>query len=290
MHLQKVCPQCNERRFAPNMNGLYHLHMTMIQLKHMRLEVELINAPASEHPSQLAPIVFLHEGLGSVAMWRSRQGFWPERVCQASARAGVVYSRRGYGQSDSVPDVRGRNRLPPDYMHQEAWEVLPELLKVLEIEQPVLLGHSDGGTIALLHAARQPLSACIVMAPHVMVEEVSLRAIEAARDAYVQGPMRESLSKYHNDVDTAFWQWNDVWLSQGFRSFDIRNVCRDIRCPVLALQGVDDAYGTLRQIEDIRSDHGSITRHVLPECAHSPHKDQAQATLSLVVDFLADKP
>ena len=290
MHLQIVSPQCNERLFGPNILGLYHLAMTMIQLKQMRLEVELIRASSAADTSQLAPIVFLHEGLGSVAMWRSRQGFWPEQVCQATGRAGVVYSRRGYGQSDGLLDVRGTHRLPPDYMHHEAWEVLPELLQALHIERPVLLGHSDGGTIALLHAARQPLSACVVMAPHVMVEDVSLRAIKAAREAYEQGGLRERLSSFHRDVDTAFWQWNDVWLSDGFRSFDIRSVCHDIRCPVLALQGVDDAYGTLRQIEDIQPEHGCITRHALAGCGHSPHKDQAQATLTLVANFLADKP
>jgi pimeloyl-ACP methyl ester carboxylesterase len=264
--------------------------MTMIQLKQTRLEVELIGPHATTCVPAKAPIVFLHEGLGSVALWRSREGFWPEQVCQATGRAGVVYSRQGYGQSQGVADVRGLNRLQPDYMHREAWEVLPELLVALRIEQPVLLGHSDGGTIALLHAARQPLSACVVMAPHVIVEEVSLRAIEVARDAYLQGDLRQRLSKFHSDVDTAFWQWNDVWLSDGFRSFDIRSLCQDIRCPVLALQGVHDAYGTLRQIEDIHPEHGHITRHALADCGHSPHKDQAQATLALVVDFLTDKP
>lgn len=264
--------------------------MTMIQLKQTCLEVQQIPRPAKADGQSKTPIVFLHEGLGSVALWCSREGFWPEKVCQATGRAGVVYSRQGYGQSQGVADVRGLNRLPPDYMHREAWEVLPELLAALRIEQPVLLGHSDGGTIALLHAARHPLSACVVMAPHVMVEEVSLRAIEAARDAYLQGDLRQRLSKFHSDVDTAFWQWNDVWLSDGFRSFDIRSVCQDILCPVLAMQGVNDVYGTLRQIEDIAPEHGHITRHALADCGHSPHKDQAQATLTLVADFLADKP
>ena len=264
--------------------------MTMIQLKQYRLEVLQIPRPASALGQPKAPIVFLHEGLGSVAMWRNREGFWPEQVCQATQRAGVVFSRRGYGQSDGVPDVRGLNRLKPDYMHREAWEVLPELLQALHIEQPVLLGHSDGGSIALLHAARQSLSACVVMAPHVVVEEVSLRAIETARDAYVQGTLRERLSKFHRDVDHAFWQWNDVWLSDGFRNFDIRTLCHDIGCPVLALQGVDDAYGTLRQIDDIAPASGQITRHALPHCGHSPHKDQAQLSKALVADFLADKP
>ena len=262
----------------------------MIQLKHTRLEIEMITPAATAHGPAKAPIVFLHEGLGSVALWRSKEGFWPEQVCHASGRTGLVYSRQGYGQSDGVPDVRGVNRLQPDYMHDEAWQVLPELLDALHIEQPVLLGHSDGGTIALLYAARQALSACVVMAPHVMVEDVSIQAIEAARVAYVSGDLRARLSRFHQDVDTAFWQWNDVWLSQEFRSFDIRTLCHDIACPVLALQGMDDAYGTLRQIEEIAPAHGQVTRHALSQCGHSPHKDQAEKCVSLVTDFLADKP
>ncbi len=261
--------------------------MHLIQLKQSTLELEQIAAPAG---SARAPLVFLHEGLGSVAMWRSRDGFWPEQVCAATGRAGVVYSRRGYGQSSGMADVRGANRLPPDYMHQEAWQVLPELLKVLGLERPVLLGHSDGGTIALLHAARYPLSACVVMAPHVMVEDVSITSIEAAREAYVHGNLRERLAKFHQDVDCAFWQWNDVWLSEGFRSFDIRALCRDIASPVLALQGVDDAYGSLAQIEDIAPASGHIERHALAACGHSPHRDQGQQTLALIEAFLRDKP
>lgn len=119
-----------------------------------------------------APIIFLHEGLGSVAMWRD----WPMQVCAATGRAGIVYSRHGYGNSDPVPDVRGAGRLEPDYMQREAWEVLPQLLQSLDIRNPVLLGHSDGGSIALLHASRHPVTACIVMAPHVIVEDVSVRS------------------------------------------------------------------------------------------------------------------
>ncbi|WP_310642748.1 alpha/beta hydrolase [Limnohabitans sp.] len=263
--------------------------MNLMQLKDSRLEVVRIPAPpeAKTRPDR-APLVFLHEGLGSVAMWHTRDGFWPEQVCQATGRAGVVFSRRGYGQSEDMADVRGANALTPDYMHHEAWHVLPELLAALHIQAPVLLGHSDGGTIALLHAARHALSACIVMAPHVKVEAVSITAIEAARDAYVNGNLRERLAKFHKHVETAFWQWNDVWLSPAFQSFDIRAECQGIRCPVLALQGVDDAYGTLAQIEDIAPQFASVSRHALPACGHSPHRDQPAQTLALITDFLRD--
>jgi pimeloyl-ACP methyl ester carboxylesterase len=228
-----------------------------------------------------APIVFLHEGLGSVSMWRD----WPEQVCAAAGRDGVVFSRRGYGESDAIPDVRGAGRLGADYMHREAFEVLPALLDALGIDSPVLLGHSDGGTIALLYASRFALTACIVMAPHVIVEPCSIAAIEAARDAYGAG-LRERLQRYHADVDGAFWQWNDVWLSAAFRDFDIRPDCRRIEAPLLAIQGEDDPYGTLRQIEELEP-RGPCTRRVLANCGHSPHRDQPQRTLELIVDFLA---
>jgi pimeloyl-ACP methyl ester carboxylesterase len=228
-----------------------------------------------------APIVFLHEGLGSVSMWRD----WPAQVCAASGRAGVVFSRRGYGESDPIPDVRGSGRLGADYMHREAFEALPGLLEALGISAPVLLGHSDGGTIALLHASRFPVTACIVMAPHVIVEPCSVAAIEAAREAYETG-LRERLQRYHADVDSAFWQWNDVWLSAAFRAFDIRPDCRRIEAPLLAIQGENDPYGTLRQIDEIEP-RGRYVKQVLADCGHSPHRDQPLRTRQLAVEFLA---
>ena len=230
-----------------------------------------------------APLVFLHEGLGSVAMWRE----WPATVCAVTGRPGVVYSRRGYGASDAVPDVRGAGRLRPDYMHHEAMDVLPALLRELQVERPVLVGHSDGGSIALLYASHFPVTACVVMAPHVIVEDVSVRSIEEARLAFQAGGLRERLQRYHSDVDGAFWQWNDIWLSPAFRDFDIRPDCRRINAPVLAIQGEDDPYGTLRQVDEIAPTRGPFTREVLPQCGHSPHRDQPEATTSLIARFLA---
>jgi pimeloyl-ACP methyl ester carboxylesterase len=244
--------------------------------------MEVLQIPG---PSTRAPLVFLHEGLGSVAMWQGRSGDWPAQVCLAAGRAGWVYSRRGYGQSPAIPDVRGSGRLGADYMHREAWEVLPSLLNVWGLEKPVLIGHSDGGTIALLHAAQFPVAGCVLMAPHLMVEDMTLSAIEAAKKAYEEGDLRQKLSRYHADVDCAFWQWNDVWLSQAFLSFDIREECKAITAPVLALQGEDDAYGSLRHLDELHT-AGTVERHVLPDCGHSPHKDQAQKSLELVVGFL----
>jgi len=256
--------------------------------------LEALHIPAPMHAPASAPLVFLHEGLGSVAMWRD----WPQRLCAQTARAGWVYSRRGYGQSESVHDVRGpstdvngaRNgRMRPDYMHHEAWSVLPALLADWGVERPVLIGHSDGGTIALLHASRYPVSACIVMAPHLMVEELSIRSITLAREAFLHEDLRSRLARYHRDVDGAFWQWNDIWLDPAFRSFDIRAECRNITAPVLALQGADDPYGTLEQINSIALPLQQIRREVLAQCGHSPHREQADQVTELIAEFLASR-
>ena len=251
--------------------------MEMIHVNGVGLEVRRIGTPA------VGPaLVFLHEGLGSVAMWRD----WPAELCRMAGLSGVVYSRRGYGASDAIADVRGSGRLAPDYMHREALEVLPALVEALGIERPILLGHSDGGTIALLHASRFPLRGCVVMAPHVIVEDVSVRSIEQARDAYENGDLRQRLARYHADVDSAFWQWNDIWLAPEFRSFDIRAECRRITCPVLAIQGESDPYGTLRQVEEIAPTRGLLRTAVIPQCGHSPHRDQPQRTNAAVLEFL----
>jgi pimeloyl-ACP methyl ester carboxylesterase len=164
--------------------------------------------------------------------------------------------------------------------------VLPEFLRQAGIEQPVLLGHSDGGSIALLYASRYPVHACIAMAPHVIVEDISIAAIQAAKTAFEKNQLRPRLAPFHADVDTAFWQWNDIWLSPAFRAFDIRATCRTIVDPVLALQGRQDAYGTLQQINDIQP-QGRIERVVIEDCGHTPHRDQPAHALDTVVNFLA---
>ncbi len=257
--------------------------MERINVGGVAIELQRVTAAAGR---PRLPIVFLHEGLGSVAMWRD----WPQHLCEACGRDGFVYSRRGYGGSDPVPDVRGTGRLQPDYMHREAWEVLPQLLRALGVDAPVLQGHSDGGSIALLHASRFAPTACVVMAPHVIVEDVSVRSIEQARDAFEAGALRQRLAKFHADVDGAFRQWNDIWLDARFRDFDIRPDCRRITAPVLAIQGLDDPYGTLRQIHEIAPTRGRLDMAVLPACGHSPHKDQAEATTGHIMRFLADLP
>ena len=255
-----------------------------------RFDVHGVRLEVAQIPGNpaLAPLVFLHEGLGSVAMWTQRGLFWPEALCQASGRAGWLFSRRGYGQSDPVTDVRGAprqagfwhiGRHEPDYMHREAFEVLPLLLSRLDIREPVLVGHSDGATIALLHASRHPVAGCVAIAPHAFVEDVSIRSIAQARDQYLathDDPrgLRQRLARYHRDVDNAFWQWNDIWLSPAFRDFDILGACADIRAPLLLVQGEQDEYGTLQQLHRVREQVPHADILTLNDCGHSPHRDK----------------
>ncbi len=257
--------------------------MDRIDIHGVRLEAAHIPGPSGP-----APLVFLHEGLGSVAMWTQRNLFWPEALCRASGRAGWLFSRRGYGQSDPVADVRGTprqdgfwhiGRHEPDYMHREAFEVLPLLLSRLGLREPVLVGHSDGATIALLHASRYPVAGCVAIAPHAFVEDVSIRSIAQARDQYLathDDPrgLRQRLARYHRDVDNAFWQWNDIWLSPAFRDFDILGACADIRAPLLLVQGEQDEYGTLQQLHRVREQVPHADVLILQDCGHSPHRDK----------------
>ena len=229
-------------------------------------------------------VVFLHEGLGSVSMW---QGF-PARLCEQLQCRGLVYSRPGYGRSTPRP---AGEHWEPDFMHRQACEVLPELLRTLRVdsaqEQVWLLGHSDGGSIALLFAAHFPeaLQGAVVMAPHIMVEDLSIQSIAAARSAYLETQMRDRLQRYHADPDSAFWGWNDVWLSPAFRQWTIETELDRITCPLLAVQGVDDAYGTLSQIRRIRDFAPQCELLELSDCAHSPHRDQPDRLIHAVQHF-----
>jgi pimeloyl-ACP methyl ester carboxylesterase len=253
--------------------------MQAMNIDGQSLEVRLIEGSAA-----LAPLVFLHEGLGCVSLWTQRGLDWPLAVCQATGRKGVVYSRRGYGQSDPAPT--GRKLLPPNYMHTEALEVLPGLLDALGIQRPALLGHSDGATIALLYASRLPSTACIAMAPHVMVEPVAITSIAVAKIAFESGDLRQRLARHHHNVDGAFWQWNDVWLSAGFADFDIRRECSWITTPLLLIQGEDDEYGTMAQLDDISMAAPHALQVRLANCGHSPHRDQPEQSLKAVVNLL----
>ncbi|WP_119291321.1 alpha/beta fold hydrolase [Azohydromonas sediminis] len=230
-------------------------------------------------------VVFLHEGLGSVAMWKD----FPQRLVDALGCRGLVYSRPGYGGSKLLGPEQAWGL---DFMHRQAHEVLPALLTALRIDpdvQPVwLFGHSDGGSIALLYAARFPerVAGCIVLAPHIMVEDLSVASIAKARQAYLDTDLRERLAKYHDDPDRAFWRWNDIWLHPPFRAWSIEAEIEAIRCPLLAVQGVDDEYGTLEQIRGIRRRVPHAELLELPACGHSPHRDQPGALIAAVSDFV----
>ena len=272
--------------------------MEYVEIEGIRLETAHIPGPDDR-----APLLFLHEGLGSVAQWTQRGRDWPRELCAATGRAGWLFSRRGYGQSDPVTDVRGASRWEgfwhvgrhePDYMQLEAQQVLPRLMDRLGIRQPVLVGHSDGATIALLHACAHPVTACVAIAPHTWVEDVALEAIAAARELYLASAvssgggtgLKQRLARYHADVDNAFWQWNDVWLSAAFKSFDIRHECRRIQAPLLAVQGEGDEYGTLEQLEALARAIPQARIVALPDCGHSPHRDQPEAVTTAVAGFL----
>lgn len=232
-------------------------------------------------------IVFLHEGLGSLAMWRD----FPERLCGATGCRGLVYSRPGYGRSS--PRRTGEN-WDRDFMHLQAHSLLPALLAALAIDTlkqpPWLFGHSDGATIALLYAARFPgrIAAAMVLAPHIMVEELTLDSIEQARVSYLKGELKQKLGSYHDDPDSAFWGWNDIWLHASFRKWSIEAELASIRCPLLVVQGIDDEYGTLEQVRGIarRVEQAKVVE--LADCGHSPQRDQAEALIALTTGFMAE--
>jgi pimeloyl-ACP methyl ester carboxylesterase len=231
-------------------------------------------------------VVFLHEGLGSVSAWRQ----FPAHLCSAGGFRGVVYSRSGYGRS--TPRRPGE-RWTPSFMHEEAQELLPALLAALDIDAetdpPWLLGHSDGGSIALIFAATHPalVAGLVVLAPHIFVEEISIASIQATRVAYLETSLRDKLGRHHADPDSAFWGWNDVWLDPAFRGWSIEALLPGIRCPVLAVQGRDDPYGTLAQVEGIARAVPGTELVVLDACGHAVHRDQPDRLTRATIDFVA---
>ncbi len=239
-------------------------------------------------PSDGPLLVFLHEGLGSVSMWRD----FPTRLCERLGWQGLVYSRPGYGQSTPRPLDQS---LTPDFLERQAVEVLPAVLQALGVDatrRPLwLLGHSDGGSIALIHAARfaDSVAGLVVLAPHIMVEDISVTSIAQAREAYLGTDLRARLARHHRDPDSAFWGWNDVWLSPAFRDWSIEALLPTITCPVLAVQGEDDEYGSLQQVFGIAQATPQTTVEVFADCGHSPHKDQAQRLLERIRLFVSEK-
>lgn len=256
--------------------------------RRLRIEYRWLFADRRDAPL----VVFLHEGLGSVSMWRE----FPDRLCAAGGFRGLVYSRPGYGRS--TPRAEDE-RWPVDFMHAQAHELLPALLSALgvgpERDAVWLFGHSDGGSIALLHAAQFPdrVRGTIVLAPHLFVEDLSVASIAKAREAYLHDgsstSLRAKLARHHDDVDSAFYGWNSIWLDPAFRNWNIEREIAAIRCPVLAVQGRDDEYGTMAQIDRIQALVPGTRLLKLEGCGHSPHRDQPEQVISATVGFVRNR-
>ncbi|SAK46809.1 lactonase [Caballeronia hypogeia] len=248
-----------------------------VRIEYRWLNPERVDAPVA---------VFLHEGLGSIALWKS----WPQALCDHLNCRGLVYSRPGYGRSTRR---RTGETWPVEFLHTQARQVLPAFLDALDIgarerSRMWLIGHSDGGTIALLYANAFPeaLAGLAIMAPHVFVEPMTVEAIVATRTTYETTKFREKLSAYHDDVDSAFYGWNEAWLNPAFLHWDITNEIATIRRPLLAIQGHDDEYASMLQIEKIKAavDHTQLLK--LPKCGHSPHRDAADAVNDAIAAFV----
>ena len=240
------------------------------------LEYEFIRVGDKHAPT----LVFLHEGLGSASLWKA----FPRKLAAASGCDAMVYSRFGYGASAPLLGPR-----EPHFMHEEALSVLPELLDRLGIDNPILFGHSDGASIALIHAANagRAVRGLILLAPHVMVEELCVRSIAAAKHAYETSDVREKLGRYHADPDAAFFGWCDIWLDRRFRDWSIEEHVGKIACPILAIQGFDDEYGTMEQIDRIAKALPGTQLLKLRSCGHSPHRDQPDAVIAAAIRHIA---
>jgi pimeloyl-ACP methyl ester carboxylesterase len=227
------------------------------------------------------PLVFLHEGLGSIRQWRD----FPAKLAGASGCRALVYDRYGYGQSD----VLAEPRRTVQFMHDEALQALPEVFANLKIENPILVGHSDGASIALIHAgAGHAVRGVAAMAPHVFIEPLCLKSIDQAKESFETTDFAERLARYHRDARRTFYGWADVWLDPDFKEWDIRaDYLPGVRCPVLAIQGYDDEYGTMAQLDEIaRRVSGPCELLKLENCGHAPFRDQPEVVLSRVSSFL----
>jgi len=228
---------------------------------------------------ELPTVVMLHEGLGSVAHWKD----FPAQLAEQTGAGVLLYSRYGHGDSDRLQGPR-----PVSYMHHEAQVVLPEILRQAEIEHPLLLGHSDGASIAIVYAGTFPDSPAglILEAPHVFVEDVSVTSIAEAGEVYKKTDLAQRLARYHAHADSLFWGWNHIWLHPDFRNWNIESFLDLIRCPVLVLQGAQDEYGTVKQVDAIRARIPSASAVILDNCKHAPHRDQGEAALAEISQFL----
>jgi pimeloyl-ACP methyl ester carboxylesterase len=242
------------------------------------LRVEVADRPGD--PGRRA-LVLLHEGLGSVGLWR---GF-PEALHEATGRRVIAFSRFGHGRSDPPRAPR-----TPAFFHEEALDVLPALLERLDAPEPLLVGHSDGASIALVHASAHRVAGLVLLAPHVVVEDVTVEAIRETRRQYEDGALRERMARHHDDPDAAFRGWCDVWLDPAFRDWSLEADAAAVAAPALLIQGADDPYGTLDQLDRIEARlNGSVERLVVPG-GHSPQFDQPEAVTAAIAAFAAALP
>lgn len=231
-------------------------------------------------------ILFLHEGLGCISMWRD----FPEALSSQTGLRSFIYSRQGYGKSDPVKLPRNVN-----FMKDEALEILPKLLDLEGINRVILVGHSDGGSIALINAGgtRDPrIEAIVCLAAHVFNEDITIKHIQEAKKEFETGDLREKLAKHHgSNVDCAFWGWNDIWLNSEFKKWNIEDFLPNINVPALVIQGEEDQYGTMSQVDAIRAGiGGNATIEIIPDCGHSPHIERRDITLKIITQFINTLP
>jgi pimeloyl-ACP methyl ester carboxylesterase len=247
-----------------------------IRIDGKRLEARWVGAPAADRPT----IVLLHEALGSTGLWKD----FPERLSAQTGCPVLAYSRQGHGHAEPLTAPR-----PLDYLEHEATIVLPAVLAHYGLERPILFGHSDGASIALIHAGSFPgvAAGLILEAPHVFVEELTIAGIEAATDAYRTTDLRQRLARHHQDVDRIFHAWSHTWLDTDYRAWNIEALLPQIRCPILVIQGEGDQYGTAIQLEAIARATPATRTVLMADCGHSPHRDQPAAVLDETAGFVA---
>jgi pimeloyl-ACP methyl ester carboxylesterase len=245
----------------------------------LELRIDGRRIEAIELPGDLErrPLVLLHEGLGSVSTWRD----FPEALHLATSRRIVVFSRFGHGKSDPPPAPR-----TPAFFHEEASSVLPQVLRQVDAQEPVLVGHSDGASIALIHAGTHPVSGLVLIAPHVVVERITLEAIRLTRERFETGDLRERLSRHHDHPEIAFRGWCDVWLDPAFETWSLEADAERVDCPILLIQGEDDPYGTLDQLERIEANVAGPIRRLIVPAGHNPHVDSDESVLREIARFL----
>jgi pimeloyl-ACP methyl ester carboxylesterase len=242
------------------------------------LRIEVADRPRDD---ARRPLVLLHEGLGSVRLWRD----FPERLGAATGRRVIAYSRFGHGRSDPP---RAPRTLA--FFHEEALDVLPALLAALDIEAPILVGHSDGGSIALIDAGAHEVSGLVLIAPHVVVEDITVDAIRKTRDEFENGELRARMARHHADPDAAFHGWCDVWLDPAFRDWSIENEAARVTAPTLLIQGADDPYGTLDQLDRIEARVQGPVERLIVTGGHSPHLEQPDQVAQAIAEFVAPLP